>query len=109
MGHQAGEIRWEGDHPRALHDQDPHEARDEGWQARDVRQGRGGQSQARKDNCQGILRGSPQEEHLSRDVQQRAPACLTALGGESAGAALEGCMLMVGCMDWVYVLVGSSL
>merc|ERR1711972_971780 len=57
--------RGEGDHPWALHDQDAREARDKGGEAGDLRQDGGGQGEARKDHCEGLLRGRPEEERLS--------------------------------------------
>merc|ERR1711982_230970 len=48
-----------------LYGEDAPEARDQGWQARGLRQGGLRKGQAGQDGGEGLLRGSPQEEHLS--------------------------------------------
>merc|ERR1711862_899906 len=63
--HRTGEERREGDDSRTLHGQDAAEARDQGGQARGLRQGGLRQGQAGQDGGEGLLRGSPEEEHLS--------------------------------------------
>merc|ERR1711933_409162 len=88
-GHEAGEERGEGDHPWALHDQDAREARDEGGEAGDLRQDGGGQGQAREDRCEGLLRGRPEEEHLSLSLLLGALSCcwLAVPSGSLTGVA----------------------
>merc|ERR1712194_166191 len=55
-----GEEERQVRHPRCRDDQDPPEEGDQGWEARDLRQGRDGQGEAGKDNCEGFPRESPQ-------------------------------------------------
>merc|ERR1711972_1279424 len=81
--------------PRALHDQDAPETRDEGGEAGDLRQDGGGQGQTRQDRGEGLLRGGHQEERLSlsqvAEVCADAPwAALAAPSGNPAGAAFAG-------------------
>merc|ERR1712060_969984 len=61
----AGEERGEGDDSWTLYGEDAPETRDQGGQARGLRQGGLRQGQACQDGGEGLLRGSPQEEHLS--------------------------------------------
>merc|ERR1712039_274061 len=61
----GGQESGQGYCPRALHDQDAHEAGDQGGQARGLRQGGVREGQACQDSRQGLLRGSTEEERLS--------------------------------------------
>merc|ERR1712146_537324 len=102
--------RGEGDHPRALHDQDAREARNEGWQARDLRQDGGGQGQARKDRREGLLRGRAEEEHLSLGSSLgRLSLCWLAVpSGSPAGTApLVGEAMCRSRRDRVYMVVAE--
>merc|ERR1712187_769501 len=99
-----------GDHSWALHGQDAPEARDEGGEARDLRQDGGGQGQAREDHCEGLLRGRPEEERLNLSLLLGAlSVCWHAvLSGRPAGAAaLEGEAMRRSRRERVYMAVAE--
>merc|ERR1712060_146659 len=87
--HRAGEERREGDDSWTLHGEDAPEARDQGGEARGLRQAGLRQGQAGQDGGEGLLRGSPQEEHLSLSPASVAWADGAALSGRPADAACE--------------------
>merc|ERR1712187_55205 len=108
---EAGEERGEGDHPWALHDQDAREACDEGGEARDLRQDGGGQGQARKDHCEGLLRGCPEEERLNLSLLlgTLSPCWLAVPSGRPAGVApLGGDIACRSRRNRVYMVVAEG-
>merc|ERR1711915_351853 len=63
---QGGEEDGEGGRAGCVHDQDPREARDEGRQEGDLRQGLCREGQAGQDGGEGLPCRCPQEERLRR-------------------------------------------
>merc|ERR1712113_705450 len=96
--------------PWALHGQDARETRDQGGQARDVREGCHRQSEALKDHREGLLRGGLEEEHLrpgcspfGDERQVLRPGCTTLpfVRAASALLLLSGCPAGRTCPnDW---------
>merc|ERR1712066_673097 len=64
MGHGGGEER-QVHPPWPLHDQDPPEAGDQGWQEGGLREGDDGEGEACEDDRQGLPGVGLEEEHLS--------------------------------------------
>merc|ERR1712012_1396590 len=69
-GNQGGEGHWQVHHPWLVHAEAQEQAGDEGWQEGSLRQGGHGKGEASIQSCEGLLCGSVEEEHLSRQPTQ---------------------------------------
>merc|ERR1712161_99146 len=63
-GRQGGE-KGQVHHPWSRDDKDPHEASNQGWEERGVRQDDDGEGEASEDGREGLLRGCSEEGGLS--------------------------------------------
>merc|ERR1711948_32610 len=85
--HEGSQIRGQVHRPGPCHVEGENEARDEGRQAGDVRQSRGGEGKASQEGRQGLACGSAEEEHLSQHLRHictwtfHAALCLAQIFG----------------------------
>merc|ERR1712176_1643248 len=70
----GGEEERQVRHPWCCDDQDPPEEGDQGWEARDLRQGRHGEGEAGQDHREGLPRESPQGRVLRASWSAVSPA-----------------------------------
>merc|ERR1719189_3018310 len=69
-GNQGGEGHRQVHYPWLVHAEAQEQAGDEGWQEGGLREGGHGKSEASIQSCEGLLCGSVEEEHLSRQPAQ---------------------------------------
>merc|ERR1712151_27039 len=100
-GQENGSLRG----PRLGSLEDPHEASNQGWQKRNLRQARHGEGQARQANRQSLPGGSIEEEHLKRVAltwqflySLNLPLVQIIARGDSSGMIRISCISIVPCI-----------